>query len=45
MISVDTCFAFIFGIADDEMAIRALKKMEKVLETRNNSEQRAGVTE
>lgn len=41
-LSIDTCFAALFGIADDEKAVRMLKNMEKVLETRNNAEQKAG---
>lgn len=41
-LSVDTCFAALFEIADDEKAIRMLKNMESILETRNNKEQKAG---
>lgn len=41
-LSVDTCFAAIFGIADDKRARRMLENMERILETRNNKEQKAG---
>lgn len=41
-LSVDTCFAALFGIADDEKALRMLKNMENILETKNNKEQKAG---
>ena len=41
-LSVDTCFATLFGIADDARALRMLKNMERILETKNNTEQRAG---
>lgn len=41
-LSVDTVFAVIFGIADEEKSIRMLKNMEALLETRNNTEQKAG---
>lgn len=35
-LSIDTVFACIFGIADDERALRMLKNMEALLESRNN---------
>lgn len=35
-LSLDTVFACIFGIADDEKARRMLKNMETLLESRNN---------
>ncbi len=35
-LSIDTVFACIFGIADDEKALRMLKNMETLLESRNN---------
>lgn len=41
-LSIDTCFAALFGIADDEKAVRMLENMEKRLETRNNHDQKAG---
>lgn len=41
-LSVDTCFAALFGIADDERAVRMLKNMEALLETKNNHAQKAG---
>lgn len=41
-LSIDTCFAALFGIADDEKAVRMLKNMERFLETRNNQAQKAG---
>ena len=41
-LSVDTCFAALFGIADDTRARRMLENMESILETRNNKEQKAG---
>ena len=41
-LSVDTCFAALFGIADEERACRMLKNMEALLETRNNKAQKAG---
>lgn len=41
-LSIDTCFAAIFGIADDGRARRMLERMEAVLETKNNAEQKAG---
>lgn len=41
-LSVDTVFAAIFGIADEERAVRMLKNMEALLETKNNKEQKAG---
>ena len=41
-LSVDTCLAALFGIADEERARRMLENMEKLLETRNNKEQKAG---
>lgn len=41
-LSVDTCLAALFGIADGERAHRMLENMEKLLETRNNKEQKAG---
>lgn len=41
-LSVDTCFVALFGIADDDKAIRMLKNMELLLETRNNKQQKAG---
>lgn len=41
-LSVDTCFAALFGIADDDRAIRMLKNMENILESKNNNRQKAG---
>ena len=41
-LSVDTCLAALFEIADDEKSLRMLKNMENLLETRNNKEQKAG---
>ena len=41
-LSVDTCFAALFGIADAQKACRMLKNMEALLETRNNKAQKAG---
>ncbi len=41
-LSIDTCFTALFNIADDEKAMRMLKNMENILETRNNAEQKAG---
>lgn len=35
-LSIDTVFACIFGIADDKKALRMLKNMESLLESRNN---------
>jgi len=37
-LSVDTAFAVIFDIADKDRAVRMLKNMELILETRNNQE-------
>jgi hypothetical protein len=41
-LSVDTCIAVLFGIADNKKSLRMLKNMENLLETRNNKEQKAG---
>ncbi len=41
-LSIDTVYAAIFRIADDGKATRMLKNMERILETRNNHEQKAG---
>lgn len=41
-LSIDTCFAALFDIAPTERAKQMLKQMESVLETRNNSTQKAG---
>ena len=35
-LSIDTVFACIFGIADDEKAVRMLNNMEALLESKNN---------
>lgn len=37
-LSVDTVFAAIFNIADEERAVRMLKNMERLLECRNNKD-------
>ena len=41
-LSIDTVVAVLFGIADEERSKRVLKNMEKMLESKNNKEQRAG---
>ena len=41
-LSIDTVFALIYGIADDEKAQRVLDNMERLLETYNNAEQGGG---
>ena len=41
-LSVDTVFAAIFDIAEEEKAVRMLQNMEQLLESRNNKEQKAG---
>ncbi len=41
-LSVDTVWAVIFGIADKERSMRMLKNMERLLETKNNAEQKGG---
>lgn len=41
-LSIDTCIAALFGIADKEKALRMLGNMERWLETKNNHAQRAG---
>ncbi len=41
-LSIDTCFAALFGIADDARAVRMLENMERILETKHNVEQKAG---
>lgn len=41
-LSVDTCFAALFGIADETRAMRMLENMEQILESKNNRAQKAG---
>ncbi|HKL74184.1 MAG TPA: amylo-alpha-1,6-glucosidase [Clostridia bacterium] len=41
-LSIDTVIAVLFGIADQEKSLSMLKKMETLLESKNNNEQRAG---
>ena len=41
-LSVDTILAVLFGIADEEKTRRLLDNVEKILETRNNTSQKAG---
>ncbi|MBO7177872.1 MAG: hypothetical protein J6V69_02095 [Clostridia bacterium] len=41
-LSIDTVVCVLFGIADKEKAISTLKNMEQLLESKNNSEQKAG---
>lgn len=41
-LSVDTCFAALFGIAEGDRAVRMLKNMESILESKNNPDQKAG---
>ena len=41
-LSVDTVFTLLFGIADKKKAESVLDKMEALLETRNNQEQKGG---
>ncbi len=41
-LSIDTVFAVIFKIADQEKSLRVLNAMERLLETRNNAEQLGG---
>jgi len=41
-LSVDTVFTLLFGIADEEKANRVLDNMERILETKNNREQKGG---
>lgn len=41
-LSIDTVVAMIFNVAEDQKAISSLVKMEKLLETRNNSKQPYG---
>ena len=41
-LSIDTVVAVLFGIADEEKATSMLRKMEALLESKNNSEQKAG---
>ena len=41
-LSIDTVVAVLFGIADKEKSISMLKKMEAILESKNNLEQKAG---
>ena len=41
-LSIDTVIATLFGIASDEQAVSMLTKMQELLESRNNREQKAG---
>ncbi len=41
-LSVDTVFAVLFGIADEDRSRRVLDNMEKLLESQNNKEQEGG---
>ena len=41
-LSIDTVVAVLFGISDEERSKRILKNMERMLESKNNKEQRAG---
>jgi hypothetical protein len=41
-LSIDTVVTVLFGIADKERARSVLEKMEKILESKNNAEQKAG---
>lgn len=41
-LSIDTVLCVLFGIADKEKSLSMLSKMESVLESKNNTEQKAG---
>lgn len=41
-LSIDTVVCVLFGIADNEKAVSMLKKMEALLESKNNQEQKGG---
>ena len=41
-LSIDTVVAVLFGIADEERSKRVLENMEKMLESKNNKQQKAG---
>lgn len=41
-LSIDTVICVLFGIAEGDRAVSVLKNMERLLESRNNTEQKAG---
>jgi glycogen debranching enzyme len=41
-LSIDTCFMALYDLTSDDRALKMLNNMEKLLESKNNNEQKAG---